>query len=196
MNNGIGYFLSFGLGAAAGAVVAWHTLKTKYANLAEEEIAEVRNLYRNRQSDAADTEPDAEEKTEAKPDASMSIREYAAELAKHKYVNYSGNPMPEDDIPEEDPDVFVIEPEMFGNDDEFETIGLTYYEDGVLADDMDNVIEDVENLIGAGSLNRIGEYADDAVYVRNMRMKCDYEVICVSKRYSDVIKNSPRPAEG
>lgn len=38
-------------------------------------------------------------------------------------------------------------PEQFGDDEEYEQISLTYYADGVLADENDEVIEDVEDAV-------------------------------------------------
>ena len=48
MSNGIKYFVTFALGAAAGSVVAWSFLKSKYEQLAKEEIEEVREYYRQK----------------------------------------------------------------------------------------------------------------------------------------------------
>lgn len=47
----------------------------------------------------------------------------------------------------------MIPPEQFGDDEEYEQISLTYYADGVLADENDEVIEDVEDAVGIDSLN-------------------------------------------
>lgn len=50
----------------------------------------------------------------------------------------------------------MIPPEQFGDDEEYEQISLTYYADGVLADENDEVIEDVEDAVGIDSLNHFG----------------------------------------
>lgn len=186
MNNAF-HILTFSLGAAVGSVVTWRMLKRKYEQLTEANIAEIRAFYSKK---SKNVDPDPETKSDS---GAPTIREYAQELSRNGYRNYSGTPEVEEEDPE-DGEVFVISPEEFGENDEYETKGLTYYADGVLADDMDDVVEDVEDLIGKGSLNRIGEYADDAVYVRNVRMRCDYEVIASLKNYTDVFKSSPHRA--
>lgn len=81
---------------------------------------------------------------------------------------------------------YVISPDEFGQDESYETISLTYYADGVLADDDDEMVEDVENLVGFDSLNHFGEYEDDSVFVRNDRLKCDYEILLDHRKYTDV----------
>ena len=48
----------------------------------------------------------------------------------------------------------MIPPEQFGDDENYDQISLTYYADGVLADENDEVIEDVEDAVGIDSLNR------------------------------------------
>lgn len=86
---------------------------------------------------------------------------------------------------------YVIAPEEFGEMDDYETVSLTYYSDGVLTDDFDNEIEDVEGMVGEDSLDHFGEYEDDSVFVRNDRYKTDYEILLDLRKYSDVKKSNP-----
>ena len=81
---------------------------------------------------------------------------------------------------------YIITPDEFGEFDDYETISLTYYADGVLTDDMDEPIEDVDGLVGVDSLSHFGEYEDDSVFVRNDRMKADYEILSDLRNYSDI----------
>jgi hypothetical protein len=68
---------------------------------------------------------------------------------------------------------------------------LTYYSDGVLTDENDEVLEDVEDIIGIDSLNHFGEYEEDSVYVRNDEKLCDYEILLDNRNYSDVYNERP-----
>ena len=86
---------------------------------------------------------------------------------------------------------YVIAPEEFGELDDYETETLTYYKDKVLADDWDNRIENVDDLVGEESLTHFGEYEEDSVYVRNDTTKTDYEILLDERNFSDV-----RPMEG
>ena len=90
---------------------------------------------------------------------------------------------------------YVIPPEQFGDDEEYEQISLTYYADGVLADENDEVIEDVEDAVGIDSLNHFGEYEDDSVFVRNDARKCDYEILLDQRTYSEVVEDMPHQME-
>ena len=80
--------------------------------------------------------------------------------------------------------------------DGYEAISLKYYADGVVTDDYDEPIEDVDAIIGSDSLTRFGEYEDDSVFVRNEALKTDYEILADIRKYSDVVKSKPHYAEG
>ena len=90
---------------------------------------------------------------------------------------------------------YVISPEEFGEFEEYEKISLTYYADKVLADENDEEVDDVDEIVGEESLNHFGEYEDDSVFVRNDRLKCDYEILLDQRNYSDVAKTMPHRVE-
>ena len=81
---------------------------------------------------------------------------------------------------------YVISPEEF-SDGEYEKISLTYYEgDGVLADDMDNVV-DPKITVGADFSNHLGDYEEDCGFFRNEERRVDYEVLVDMRNYSDIV---------
>ena len=86
---------------------------------------------------------------------------------------------------------YVIPPEDFGELG-YETISLTYYADEILADERDELVEAVNMVVGLESLTHFGEYEDDSVFVRNDRVKCDYEILRDPRRWDDVV-NPPKP---
>lgn len=90
---------------------------------------------------------------------------------------------------------YVIPPEDFGEFEDYEKISLTYYSDGVLTDENDEIMDDVEDSVGEDSLNHFGEYEDDSVFVRNDRKKCDYEILLDLRKYEDVVKTLPHRME-
>ena len=62
----------------------------------------------------------------------------------------------------------VIEPGEFGEVDYYEQVYLTYYSNGVITNDISgDVVTDIDELIGVGSLDDIGKYEDDILHVRN-----------------------------
>ena len=68
---------------------------------------------------------------------------------------------------------------------------MLYYADQILAGEDDEKVEDVDNVVGLESLTHFGEFEDDSVFVRNDRLKCDYEILLDQRTYSDVIKQRP-----
>jgi hypothetical protein len=175
-------FITFVLGVAVGSVVTWRYVEKKYEQIAQDEIDSVKEVFSKREAEfTEDTE------VQIKADNARrksNIIEYAAYLREQGYTNYSDVDKP-----------YVITPEEFGDLDDYETISLTYYADQILADDNDVIVDDIEDVVGFDSLNSFGEYEDDSVFVRNDRLKCDYEILLDQRKYSDVIKRRPHEVE-
>lgn len=177
--------LWFTAGAVLGAAITGNYFKTKYERIAQEEIDSVKRAFSQPQQsepDEGSTEPDPEE-----------VAEYNNIISQQGYAE--PNP-PADSEGKEVKGVArpkVISPADFDTEDDYEVYSLIYYEDGILADEQGNVIEDVEGMVGRDSLNHFGEYEEDAVHVRNDALQCDFEILRDLRRYSDVYYNGPRP---
>lgn len=201
MNNKITSFMMFIFGAAVGSVVTWQYVKKKYEQIAQEEIDSVKETFSKLEVKSKDNESEENnntriivERIKDKP----SVVEYAVKLHKQGYTNYSDT----DSLSEEEVDEnmindkpYVISPDEFGEFYDYEKVSLTYYADQVLADEDDELVEDIEETVGFESLNAFGEYEDDSVFVRNDRLKCDYEILLDQRKYSDVIKRRPHKVE-
>lgn len=188
-------FMMFIVGAAIGSIVTWRYIDKKYEQIAQEEIDSVKKVFAKREQDSAENDDVVREKAfnaKEKP----NIVKYAAKLREQGYTNYA-DIEPETDkeeVDEESMDIgtpYVIPPEEFGDFDDYEKIGLTYYADQVLTDDDNELVEDIEDTVGFDSLTHFGEYEDDSVFVRNDRLKCDYEILLDQRKYSDVINRKP-----
>lgn len=186
-------FVAFIFGAAVGSAVTWLYVKNKYEQIAQEEIDSVKEVFSKRepiQGKCGVGERRAHMMD--KPD----MAEFVTKIKENGYTNYTDvieEKESKTETKKEKP--YVIAPEEFGEEDEYDTISLTYYSDRVLADDDDKIVEDVEDVVGFGSLESFGEYEDDSVYVRNDRLKCDYEILLDQRRYSDVINKKPHQME-
>ena len=90
---------------------------------------------------------------------------------------------------------YVIQPSDFGEFDDYEKISLTYTADGVLLDDMNEIVDDIEETVGEDSLEHFGEYEDDSVYVRNDAKKCDYEILLDQRNYQEIFETHPHRTE-
>lgn len=212
MNKAIG-FVIFAAGAAVGSAVTWYYTKKKYAQIAREEIESVKEVFAknaNAHSETDISQDDDEKSSQEKAEMARekpSVAEYAKKLSKEGYTKYSTSEIMVDDDEEEesddpgqepgkyfgDPDAkpYVIPPEEFGEKDDYDRISLSYYSDHILADEDDQLLEDVDDVVGFDSLTHFGEYEDDSVYVRNDRLKTDYEILRDERKYSDVIKTKP-----
>ena len=175
----------FAVGAAIGSAVTWKLLKTKYEQIAQEEINSVKEEYGRLREEKEEEEEDCmvgdlDENEPVNGVPSSLAAEYAKIVNNQEYSN-------EKEKKEEDEAVnrpYVISPdEMYDKDYPVET--LTYYADGVLTDEQDNIIEDVDEVIGLDSLNTFGQYEDDSVFVRDDEKGCDYEILRDNDKYYD-----------
>lgn len=88
---------------------------------------------------------------------------------------------------DEDNKVFIIDPAEFGVLTDYDQVTLTYYADGILAFEDNQIVEEVESTIRFDSLNHFGEYEADAVHVRNDFHQTDYEILQSTARYTDIV---------
>ena len=176
MNRAIGMAAAFIFGAAAGAVGAWCLCKTKYERIAQEEIDSVKEVFSEKMKH---TEEKAKESG-----APANIFDQDSEAMKSFRNTYGYEPSfkkPDNLLKVQDdrPRPYIVTPDEYGDQDGYELIGLVYYRDHILVTSVDNeIVEDVDDIIGFESLNHFGENADypDQIFVRNDEHQCDYEV--------------------
>ena len=193
MNNTLSSIIIFTAGAAIGSVVTWKLIKTKYEQIAQEEIDSVKEVFSRQGKEP--TEPEEENAVEVEPETQTS-KKYEEVITNSGYANYEPYTKEKEDKYVDKP--HIISPEEFGENPDYEQVSLTYYADGILADEVNEVIEDddVEDIVGSDSLTHFGEYEDDSVFVRNDNMKTDYEILLDVRTYADSINKSPHPTEG
>lgn len=76
------------------------------------------------------------------------------------------------------------------DDDDYGRITITYWEeDDILADEREQMIPDIEALVGHDNLKHFGKGSDDEniVYVRNDKIKANFEIIKDPRSYSEVV---------
>lgn len=183
MNNKLISLFVFSAGVAVGSIVTWQYLRFRSKDDDKE------SLWMMGLADAeyADDEDEPSPKTEIVSE----LDNYKSQVNKHGYHDYSkiSAKEPDADSKKKDEKAFprVIEPDVFDDDfDGYTKISLTYFQDHVLADYDGHIIEDIEGTIGFESLNHIGEYEEDILYVRNNRLHSDFEISMDSEKYSDV----------
>lgn len=184
-------FAIFATGAVVGAAASWYFAKAKYERIAQEEIDSVKEVFSKRPvSEDKPVENDISSKKEE-----VNMMEYAKELDREGYTDYSNFDesvtIEKKEMGDPEAQPYVIPPEEFGELDDYSEISLTYYADHILTDDFDDPIEDIPGTVGFESLTHFGEYEDDSVFVRNDRLKCDYEILLDLRKYEDVLKTIP-----
>ena len=99
------------------------------------------------------------------------------EDADDQFKDYVDSRHPEDDPAEEPYTISYVE---FANENQhYDKITIMYYDaDGVLTDDDNDVIPDVDGLVGLDNLNNFGKYSKDpnVVHVRNEKRNVDFEI--------------------
>ena len=175
----------FAVGAAVGSAVTWKLVKDKYEKLAQEEIDSVKEVFSKRKSET-ESQDETEEPETGKDVMSKdsTIVEYADLLRKQGYnnnLNKKGKEKESDEMTEP----YVITPDEFVDGEEYEKITLIYYADNVLADEDDDLVNNVEDIIG-DALSHFGEYEEDAVYVRNEQLRAEYEILKDLRTYAEV----------
>ena len=205
MKNTLSNVLMFTVGAAIGSAATYYFVKSRY----EQEIASlVEDFAQHRYSGPQDADEakviEQNDIPEEEPEDTVELfsnGEFVAMTKQLGYHNYSDveptHIEPKKiDIPDDTPSAgMVITPEEFGEKD-YKIVELTLWADDVLTDNKNKRIQDVDGLIGRGTLDRFGEYEPDALHVRNDEKKIDFEIVRDLKRYSDFFGDeSPHQAE-
>lgn len=179
--------LIFAAGLAVGAVAGALAVKNKVLADAKAEIEEVRDYYRSQRG-----EVNREEVEEVKEVVEETIDRVQDMIKEHdnkkEHVNYNKlvqNYNPSKNVVEYD-DPFIIDPSEFGENDDYDTMTLTYFADGVLIDDVDDIVEEPDIVVGLENLKVFEEFGATTVYVRNDIYKTDYEIIRDDWNYSDL----------
>lgn len=184
MNNNVKVALSFVAGAAVGVAASWFILKERFDQITNDEIASFKEQYRERMEE----KKAATENLEKTNDALKEILENAQDveavediIAKEGYVIAD-----EEDTPKETrKKPYAIKPDELG-DEQYDVCVLTYYADGVLTNDWDEPIEDIEGTVGKHNLSKFKASDMDDMYVRNDELELDYEINKDTRRFVDI----------
>lgn len=185
----------FAAGALAGAATAARVVREKYQQEAEEEIAEMREYYRELRKNAKTPnedkmlEEDENNKEEKEVEEENTKDEYNKIVKDYtNYTQYNDTETKENKKEEKEErtnyEPFIIDVEEFGEDPTYDTATLTYYKDKVLTNDLDDVID--YSVAGEENLKIFDEHPDcKAIYVRDDIYMVDYEIIRDPYQYDE-----------
>lgn len=195
MNRKLSNVLLFTAGVAVGSLATWRYFKSKY-EVVEDEIEE------KTEEVEGESEEDDPEVLESKMSYKKPpLKEYVKMVEDNGYMPKTHMEEVKEEISNgewDDKDVYepyIIRPDEYGELHAYETLSLNYYADGVLTDELDNPIEDVESLVPADFADHFGEYEDNVVHVRNDNLECDYEILRDLRKFTDVVGEYPYPTE-
>ena len=182
--------IAFVVGAAAGSLLTWKLLEKKYKQMADEEIAAVKEYFRNKEDETKEelierfVEEDKLDGTKTEYTKMVNDMGYTSVSRSTEYsVEEDGSiymaPGPEEVAP------YVISPEEYGAKTNYRIECWTRYADGVITDDDDEIVWNPESIIG-DALNHFGDYEDDSVHVRNEKFECDYEILKNEHTFSEI----------
>lgn len=186
----------FAAGALAGAAVAARAVRDKYQQEAEEEIAEMRDYYRELRKNAKTPDEDKmieeenkkEENTKNEYDEIVkgytNYTQYLSKAAAKYFDTETKENKKEEKEERTNYEPFIIDAEEFGEDPSYDTTTLTYYKDKVLTNDLDDVID--YSVAGEENLKIFDEHPDcKAIYVRDDIYMVDYEILRDPYQYDE-----------
>lgn len=179
MNNYILAGASFLVGAAIGSVIAWFAAKKRYEKMHQEQMnavwADVQGKKKTEKELASDEiiTPTAAEK----PD----IFEYVAKIQQEGYEHPN-------DLPKTNDNIYEITP-MDLDEELYKRIDLTYYADGILADDLDYPVRDLADTVGENFAALFK--GRDEIFVRNEKHNIDYDIVISELTYGKMLDRQP-----
>ena len=217
MNKTLFGAIMFVAGAVVGSAATYKFVKTKYERISREEIDEVKEYFRKLYDNDAHTEEfevedcdsselENDEVEEVRPTHRIvgekpDLAQYAELIAQYRAEEEAfenQNKQKGGDVDMEYDDPYVISPDDFDENNSYDRIGLTYYADGTVVDDCDEVLDDdeIDVQIGRDWMNSFGEYGDDdVIHVRNEQSKTDYEIVRDPRKYDEAYPIIPRQVD-
>ena len=205
-------------GAAVESFVTWKLIDHKYAELANKEIESVVDTFKkekekilgtvesiyNRHETSHITSTEDAQKKLAQDIIDNNSYSVGVDMAENESVQVEEtefidqNPDDEEYEDEEQEDVrpfpYIIKEDEygeFGNEEQT----LIFYEDGILADEEEDVVTDPESLIGDALVEFANDPLLERVYVRNERLEVDYIILKSEKSYKEVYGDTGIPNE-
>lgn len=212
MNNTVKNLLVFSAGLVIGGFVSFRLteekISDKYETMMQEEIALLKARYDKKKEQLMRDVEDLGEESSAtvsveKKDTTQPIRKAYNKMVKgygyDKAEGDDGDSYKYEQISREanqrDRDVdapHIISYEEFNEEmTHYDKLSISFYEDDeVLVDENEEVIVDPVSVVGEEALQSFGVLSEDpeVVYVRNDRLSIDYEIIRLSKSYSETVQ--------
>lgn len=175
--------LTFLAGLTIGAGVSWVYHKNKYEQMVQDEVEALRDHAKEKEEVKKEPViiPNESEIHEVGVYPTEEELEEANEIVTKQNYNTAFN-KEENDMAQKYKTPFVVTPDDFASLPGFDTDTFYFHHDNIISNSNNEMVEEdeIERILGM-SVEEIGaefgRYEDDSVFIRNMRLKCDYEVL-------------------
>jgi hypothetical protein len=200
---------SLAVGFGVGYKIAGKRLAAEFDNRLLKETEGMREFYQVAKKPFATPQEAAAQligETQVEEAGDRPADEVNSKIAYHKIVktNYQPQEDPEEELaivaemgpPVEEHNLFIEEPhiitqeEFMQNDSEYIQSTLTFYKiDNVLTDERENVIEELNETVGAKNMVKFGNNSSDpnVVHIRNGRLQMEFEVCLSDNSYRQAV---------
>lgn len=190
-------------GTVIGALVGWSAHKKKYEDQLEAETESIRKTYEKKYVKVPKQDLPKVEDT-----ADMSEEEFKDYVnkrveAKKDYSKIAAQYQPEGEVVTRDMTLeerAAAQPELiyaeeYGEEQDtgetYDRVELLWFKDERLATDADMVLLDVATTIGWDAIAQFDKTGLNTIYVRNHRLKIDYEVFKYDDTYEGLLAERP-----
>lgn len=196
--------IGFLVGLVVGSVLTYHGLKNKVEAEIDEEVTKLKEFYKDQlekqQAEYFEKEEYLKSKAAVAEDKGSVVskiinlknvekfeekqNDETEDEAGSEETTTSAFEILEDNIIAQDKP-FVIEEDRVGEYISYDLISLIYFSDGVLTDDWEVPVENPDETVGKEYVEYF-ETGEDVVYVRNDKLKCDFEITRDLRTYEEV----------
>lgn len=181
MKNVIFAAATFAAGCVVGYFLGRKSNEKEFDDLLTQEIEDFKEAYRESHKDDSDIS-EHESEDQVTKDHISNLRNTI------KNLGY-GDAIIEDDNDDDWP--YMISPDEYGDCEGYSCLSMTYFQgDDVLTDNDNKVVDDPCKYVMEDFADHFGDYEDDAIHVRNDKLKCDIEVLLDVRRFSEVMAMS------
>jgi hypothetical protein len=195
--------IGFLVGLVVGSVLTYHGLKNKVEAEIDEEVDKIKEFYKDQlekqQAEYFEKEMYLKSKAAVAEDKGSVVSKIINLKTVEKFEEEQNEETDEVDSEEtsvgafeifEDNIIaqdkpFVIEEDRVGEYISYDLISLIYFDDGVLTDDWEVPVENPDETVGKEYTGYF-ETGEDVVYVRNDKLKCEFEITRDLRTYEEV----------
>ena len=194
MNAKIASIISFVVGALSGTIGTYIFIRKKYDDEFQKKRDEMIAYYQNKVGKQETTEPPAVLEEDKETDMMEEARRLSEENGYKRPYHEIDRVVTMEETPPYDPSndterdlPYIVDGVEFGSQEGYEMCVLNCYEDGVVTDEKNEVLteDDIEECVGSKNIDQLYRVEGDSIYVRNDRLKRDYDIIERIGRYAD-----------